>query len=88
MQLTKFKTTLIMPSDVSKRIVQLAKSYGFTLVRQKRHLIFKHSSGKILATSFTCSDRRALKNIESTIKQLLLKNDSSYQNKTSRSNNL
>ena len=82
MQLTKFNHTSVMPSDTTKRIVELAKSYGFTLLRQKRHLIFKHSSGKIIATSRTSSDNRALKNIESTIKKLILNNDSNHENKS------
>jgi predicted RNA binding protein YcfA (HicA-like mRNA interferase family) len=67
-----------MPSDTSRRIVKLAESYGFKLIRQKRHLIFKHSSGKVLTTSLTCSDRRALKNVEATIKNLLANHDSNH----------
>lgn len=82
MQLTKSNHTFPMPSDTTKRIVELAKFYGFTLLRQKRHLIFKHSSGKIIATSRTASDKRALKNIESTIKKLILNNDSNHENKS------
>jgi len=78
MQLTKFNHTLVMASDTTRRIVELAKSYGFTLLRQKRHLIFKHSSGKVITTSRTSGDKRALKNIESTIKKLLSTNDSTY----------
>ena len=67
-----------MTSDTAKRIIKLAKSYGFTLVRQKRHLIFKHPSGKIITTSKSSSDKRALKNIESTIKNLILNHDSNH----------
>jgi len=78
MQLTKSNRTFLMSSDTTKRIVELVKSYGFTLLRQKRHLIFKHSSGKVITTSRTSSDKRALKNIESTIKKLILNNGSSY----------
>lgn len=78
MQLIKFNRTFLMSSDTTKRIVELAKSYGFTLLRQKRHFIFKHSSGKIITTSRTASDKRALKNIESTIKKLILTNDSNH----------
>lgn len=78
MQLIKFNRTFLMSSDTTRRIVELAKSYGFTLLRQRRHLIFKHSSGKIITTARSASDKRALKNIESTIKKLILTNDSNH----------
>ncbi len=67
-----------MPSDTAKRIVKLAKSYGFKLIRQKRHLIFQDDSGTMLVTSMSCSDKRALKNVEQTIKRLLANNDSNH----------
>lgn len=67
-----------MRSDVSRRIVQLAESYGFKLIRQKRHFIFKNPCGKILVTSASCSDKRALKNVEHTIKRILASNDSTH----------
>jgi predicted RNA binding protein YcfA (HicA-like mRNA interferase family) len=49
----------------------MVKSKGFVLVRQKKHYIFKHASGKILVCGKTISDRRALRNIESNIAHLL-----------------
>jgi predicted RNA binding protein YcfA (HicA-like mRNA interferase family) len=69
-----------MPSDTARRIVKLAESYGFKLVRRNKHLVFKHTSGKMLVTSFTCSDGRALRNVESNIKQILSNNDSDHCN--------
>lgn len=69
-------------SDTTKRIVKLVESYNFKLIRQSKHLVFKHECGAQIVTSASCSDRRALKNIESTIKQTLLKHNANHTNKT------
>jgi hypothetical protein len=37
----------------------------------KKHYVFKHSSGKTLVCSTSCTDWRALKNVERDIKRLL-----------------
>lgn len=66
--------------DTSKRIIELAIRYGFKLVRRNKHLIFKHALGGTLVTSATCNDRRALKNVESNIKQILSSHDSNHHN--------
>jgi predicted RNA binding protein YcfA (HicA-like mRNA interferase family) len=67
-----------MKTDARKKIFNLAKAYGFELVRQKKHYVFVHKSGARLVTSRSCSDFRALKNVETTIKKLLLNNDSNH----------
>ena len=47
-------------------ISELAASYGYELIRRSRHLIWKHRiTGRVVTTSRTPSDHRALKNIES-----------------------
>lgn len=60
----------------NKEVMKLASSYGFKLLRSRKHMIFKHESGARLVTGASISDRRALKNIESNIKKLLSNNDS------------
>ena len=68
--------------DVTKRIIALAESYNFKLIRQSKHLIFRHECGAQLTTSKSCTDRRALKNVEANIKQILLKHNANHTNKT------
>lgn len=62
--------------DTTKRIVALAKSYNFKLIRQNKHLIFRHESGAQVVTSASCADWRALKNVEANIKHALRKHES------------
>lgn len=64
-----------MKNEIKSRVMKLAKSYGFELLRSKKHLIFKHESGIRLVTGKSISDYRALKNIESNIKKLLSNHD-------------
>ena len=68
--------------DATKRIVALAKSYDFKLIRQNKHLIFRHESGAQVVTSASCADWRALKNVETNIKQALLKHNANHTDKT------
>jgi len=56
---------------MTKQLIAMAKSKGFALVRQRKHYVFKHSSGKILVCSKTISDRRAWANIQANISKLL-----------------
>ena len=60
----------------NKEVIKLASSYGFKLLRSRKHMIFKHESGARLVTGASISDWRALKNIESDIKKILSNNDS------------
>ena len=51
-------------------IQKLAQEYGFDLKRQRNHMVWQHVvSGYIVTTSKTCSDVRALRNIESNFKK-------------------
>jgi predicted RNA binding protein YcfA (HicA-like mRNA interferase family) len=56
---------------MTKQLIAMVESKGFALIRQKKHYIFKHPSGKILVCGKTINDRRALRNIESNIAHLL-----------------
>ena len=52
-------------------ISKLAQDYGFGLKRQRKHMVWQHVvSGYIVTTSKTCSDSRALRNIESNFKKV------------------
>jgi hypothetical protein len=53
-------------------IIALAKRYGFVLHRQTKHFVFKDAEGRTMVCGKTISDRRALKNIESELKRILL----------------
>lgn len=55
----------------NRAILELAARYGFSLVRQKSHLIFRHPSGAQVVTSATCTDWRRLKNAERDFKRAL-----------------
>ena len=61
----------------NKKLIALAKKYGFKLIRQKNHYIFRSDTGLQLVTAKSPSDSRALKNIEATIKRLLQNDDNS-----------
>jgi len=43
------------------------KSYGFTLHRQSKHLIWRDANGVQIVTAKTISDKRAIDNIKTTI---------------------
>ena len=66
--------------DTTKQIVALAQSYNFKLIRQTKHLIFRHESGAQVVTSASCGDWRALKNVESDIKKALFKHNANHTN--------
>jgi predicted RNA binding protein YcfA (HicA-like mRNA interferase family) len=57
--------------DANKEILKLAKRYGYALVRQTKHLIFKHPTGSVLVTSKSTTDYRALRNTEREIRKQL-----------------
>jgi len=57
--------------DNKRALFAFVKKHGFVLHRQTKHYVFKHSSGKILVCSRTCTDWRNLKNVERDIKRLL-----------------
>jgi hypothetical protein len=57
--------------DNRRALFELVKQHGFVLHRKNKHYVFKHSSGKTLICSTSCTDWRALKNVERDIKRLL-----------------
>jgi len=58
--------------DNRRELFALVKRYGFVLYREKKHYIFKHSSGALLTCSKSSLDKHYLLNIKSVIKRLLL----------------
>jgi hypothetical protein len=55
----------------NRELIKQIKAYGFTLVREKRHLVFTHPCGATLVTSQTASDRRFSMNVERDARRLL-----------------
>lgn len=56
---------------ISKEVMALIKSYGYEMVRQKKHFVFKHAtSGQVFVCSKSASDYRSLRNIERDLKKL------------------
>ena len=48
-----------------KLVYELARKYGYKLIRSKKHLIWQHSiTGAIVTTAKSASDHRAMKNQE------------------------
>lgn len=45
--------------DAAKRVLELLKSSGMRLVRQKKHLVYKHADGRSFVIAKTPSDFRA-----------------------------
>jgi len=54
-----------------KALTKLMKSHGFELHRSKRHLVWRHHTGKKISTSATPSCRHSLNQIERDIRRLL-----------------
>ena len=54
---------------MKKELKRLMKINDFTLVRQKKHLFWRHKDGAVVVTSKTASDHRALKNIATQLKK-------------------
>jgi predicted RNA binding protein YcfA (HicA-like mRNA interferase family) len=66
--------------------VELAKEYGFVLVRCKKHAIFKHANGTIVVGPATPSDsRRGIKQFKKDIKLALSRNNMLLWNRRSES---
>jgi predicted RNA binding protein YcfA (HicA-like mRNA interferase family) len=58
---------------MNKEIIAMVQRQGFVLRRQRKHLVFKHPSGKVFVCGKTLSDRKALLNIQKEITRLLAK---------------
>lgn len=64
-------------ADIRNELKQLAHSYGFRLVRSKRHSIFRNADGLTVVCASSPSDKlRCLKNFEKDIKGVLTRNNS------------
>lgn len=64
----------------NKPLFSLAKRYGFSLIRSRKHFVFKHPEGPLLTCSMSASDHRALRNVERDLKRLsrLIKEKASH----------
>jgi predicted RNA binding protein YcfA (HicA-like mRNA interferase family) len=51
-----------MTSKERKRLHRRIEALGFTLVRDKRHLVYRHPVHGLLVMGATTSDHRAVKN--------------------------
>ena len=59
-------------TKATREISKLMKKNGFELVRNKKHLIFYHTStGRKITTSKTASDWRTMRNLTATINQVV-----------------
>jgi predicted RNA binding protein YcfA (HicA-like mRNA interferase family) len=56
---------------VSKELLRTVAKHGFTLVRARKHLIFRHACGAQLVTAASTSDVRSIRNVEGNIRRLL-----------------
>jgi predicted RNA binding protein YcfA (HicA-like mRNA interferase family) len=65
-------------NSTTKKIISIAKKYGFRLIRRKKHFVFRNDNGIQLVTAASPSDHRAAKNIEAVIKKLLKNHDSNH----------
>ena len=57
---------------MNKELKKLMKENNFFLLRQKKHLVWKHISGGIVTTAKTPSCHRAFKNIVREIEAVTL----------------
>jgi len=53
------------------KVHNLMTSHNFTLLRDKNHQVWKHTSGAQVVVAKTISDHRALKNIERDVRKVL-----------------
>jgi hypothetical protein len=67
-------------NKATKEYAELAKQYGFVLVRTKRHAVFKHENGGTLICPLSPSDsKRGLMNLKRDIKRILSRNNKMLQ---------
>ena len=56
---------------INKVALDLIKTYGYEMIRQKKHFVFKHTTtGQLFVCSKSSSDYRYLRNIERDLKKL------------------
>jgi predicted RNA binding protein YcfA (HicA-like mRNA interferase family) len=59
-------------SQVSRALLQHLRAHGFQLIRQHKHLVFRHTaSGRNFVTSKTPSDRFAENNVRAELRRFL-----------------
>ena len=56
---------------MTKELKKLMKKNKFTLIRQKKHLVWEHITGGLVTTSSTPSCQNALRNIKQDIKSVV-----------------
>ena len=59
---------------MSWTLEQLLRSNGFVLLRQHKHLVWRHPSGRNFITAKTPSDRFAENNVRASLKRFLRAN--------------
>ena len=55
---------------MTKELKKLMKKNQFTLIRQKKHLVWQHITGGLVTTSSTPSCQNAIRNIRKDIKSV------------------
>jgi hypothetical protein len=56
---------------VSRTLEQLLRRNGFTLLRQRKHLVWRHPSGRNFITAKTPSDRFTENNVRAELRRFL-----------------
>jgi predicted RNA binding protein YcfA (HicA-like mRNA interferase family) len=56
---------------MSRALQQLLRSNGFRLLRQRKHLVWRHPSGRNFVTAKTPSDRFAENNVRAELRRFL-----------------
>jgi hypothetical protein len=56
---------------MSRALQQLLRSSGFRLLRQRKHLVWRHPSGRNFITAKTPSDRFAENNVRAELRRFL-----------------
>lgn len=52
-----------------KERINIARSFGYVLIRERKHLVFQHPNGHQVVMSKTSSCPRSMKNVVSLLKR-------------------
>lgn len=55
----------------ARATIRVAERHGYSLVRWKRHLVFRHPCGAQVVTAMTSGDKKSLRNFETDLKRNL-----------------
>ena len=55
----------------ARATIKVAERHGYSLVRWKRHLVFRHPCGAQVVTAATPGDKHGLRNFETDLKRNL-----------------